>query len=588
VNLNVVFLSLALALSNVALGSMAYAEDEEIELDIPEAESTVPETSDENVSFDDFDSPAAQAESIDAPTEAPQDEMSLEPLKGDENQVSEEEPVLDTPTPAELQPEPAPTAPEVADTSPAIEGDAPDLDIEARLYDIYINFNSKKMSEEEWSRLIGARESESYQIQAGDTLWGISQTFFNDGNYWPKIWQLNSSIDNPHLIKPGYTIQFLLGTESETPAFSVTEEAQPPVEMPVGDAGAAGAAPPAPEEPAAPVPTPGATAAVDDGTPQPGAVEIPDPTFYPPVLKRLPPSLAEALNQARSDKYDDAGIDYGRRPILDLSEKKFLESFIDTEDFQADGVVSEIEGGGLGASKFQYVFVSLPAGEGKPGERYAIVQKAGQLERVNDEIASSDLGYQYQYRGEVQLSDLLTTRGVVQKLDIFRAQVVESLGHITPGTFAIHGRLPVISVVGSGERNDVMTQIVGGHVLKNQETLSLHNLAYLSSGVDQGLKEGQILTVRANTKLRNPKSLIEESYIPVGQLRVVQVGKRFSTAVVTRVWDRILIGDVTGAGKVLPPSTDRSRARRGSEELELPVEMKKSSGQEESDPDLEL
>lgn len=44
---------------------------------------------------------------------------------------------------------------------------------------------------------------ETYTVVKGDTLWDISAHFLNTPWLWPRLWQANSQIDNPHLIYPG-------------------------------------------------------------------------------------------------------------------------------------------------------------------------------------------------------------------------------------------------------------------------------------------------------------------------------------------------------------------------------------------------
>ena len=45
-----------------------------------------------------------------------------------------------------------------------------------------------------------------YVVQEGDTLWSISEKFFQDPLYWPTLWELNSYVEDPHWINPGEMI----------------------------------------------------------------------------------------------------------------------------------------------------------------------------------------------------------------------------------------------------------------------------------------------------------------------------------------------------------------------------------------------
>ena len=55
-----------------------------------------------------------------------------------------------------------------------------------------------------------------YTVQKGDTLWDLSDRFFDSSWLWPDLWSENSQISNPHWIYPGERIRIFhqKGTES--------------------------------------------------------------------------------------------------------------------------------------------------------------------------------------------------------------------------------------------------------------------------------------------------------------------------------------------------------------------------------------
>lgn len=46
-----------------------------------------------------------------------------------------------------------------------------------------------------------------YTVQKGDTLWGLSERFFDDPFFWPNLWSRNPAVGNPHLIFPGQKLR---------------------------------------------------------------------------------------------------------------------------------------------------------------------------------------------------------------------------------------------------------------------------------------------------------------------------------------------------------------------------------------------
>jgi hypothetical protein len=401
--------------------------------------------------------------------------------------------------------------------------------VEAQLHDIYVNFYADPLEAGQWQDLVGDRANEVYNIHAGDNLWNISKLFFGDGNYWPKIWSVNRTISNPHLIEPGNSIRFILGDESDAPSFTITETADI-------------------EE------KPHRHAYVDPD------VEIPPPSQeFRPVLKRLPPSLIEL--GASSRKYNAAGISYNRLQRQKNDETTYLSAMISQSPPRALGRVLEVENADAAAGAQQYVYIEAPKNSLQPGQKFTIVRDLGKLARSVDGLERMGLETVIEFQGEVQIAERIQHAHTRSPLDMYRGFVSRAITPVTAGGVLVQQPLVAYNASRSGPRSSLVAQIIGGAAA---DGISFHGermVLFINRGSGDGVAQGQILPVRLNTQLRNPDSHALVTLAPIGYLKIVEVTRAFATGVVLSQTQEIRTGDYTGQGD-LHPAVSRASGPR--------------------------
>lgn len=77
-----------------------------------------------------------------------------------------------------------------------------------------------RMSDSNWRRWAGPLLEKNYRIRRNDTLWGVSEKLFGNPYLWPKVWQLNAQIPNPHVITPNLELSFTPGNPNSAPVLA--------------------------------------------------------------------------------------------------------------------------------------------------------------------------------------------------------------------------------------------------------------------------------------------------------------------------------------------------------------------------------
>lgn len=80
----------------------------------------------------------------------------------------------------------------------------------------------------------------TYTIEKGDTLWDICEKYYGDPDLWPKLWQMNPFVTNPHLLIPGDIITLWKKEPAVEVVSAVVEKAVVEIVMPEPEPGVMG------------------------------------------------------------------------------------------------------------------------------------------------------------------------------------------------------------------------------------------------------------------------------------------------------------------------------------------------------------
>lgn len=403
--------------------------------------------------------------------------------------------------------------------------DDPDVGKEKRLHQIYRNYYATPTSNEKWSEAISRTKEQTYRVQKGDTLWAISETFFGDPNFWPKIWSLNTDIYNPHEILPSATVTFSPGSTSEPPALAVG-----PTDS---------AAPPAPEATPAPPPPPTAqelrmARMQKHEVGQYVDLDLTQINIPPPSHKGGPPrAFPRSVPPYRlfRDPEKEAQVEVTRIKQADTNVPMLVSHFVADSDVQSVGEVLGTEFGFRTASEQQEILIKS---EGlTTGSRVLAIRRMGSLPNLPGILA-------FAINGQLEVRE-----AVDQAAGVYRALVIKSLSLVAAGDILVQEEIPSTVPGAGGTMSPVSGRIVGGQFSTARRLFGPYSIVYLNAGSAQGLSVGAHVPVYRNPYLRMQNTLIRENPAEIGELQVVRVGNGVATAVVVRQIEDIRVGDVT-------------------------------------------
>jgi hypothetical protein len=429
----------------------------------------------------------------------------------------------------EVQPPP----PEISDpggsVAPPSTQEAPDTagatDEEARFSRIYQKYNKREIGDDKWKEIAGDKVAESYNLQDGDNLWDISTKLFGNGYYWPKVWQLNDDITNPHLVERGRTLQFTPGSSTSAPSLGVdvnlTENTTSTTEIS--------------QEPL--VNEPEFDTVVTLEAPEGNQVVIPPGKISRPVLKNIPPSFKETYKTVGNyDRKTGFAKDGLKRKVAKITPSP-IQAIVVEKAWQRDGKILEMEGDSTVATTFQNIIVAL-SGPAQIGDGFTVFSTNG---KVIDPTTDYSIGVELETRAEIEITEAIESGDE----NTYRAIIKDAILPVRLGDSIKAGWLITKSKFEAvGPRSNVAARIVNGENNK-RFVMALHSAVYLDKGDDDGLHIGDILPVLKNISTRNPDTRIAFDTKPIGLIKVVEVEPHVSTAVIVGETDAIRPGDMT-------------------------------------------
>jgi len=322
----------------------------------------------------------------------------------------------------------------------------------------------------------------THTVARGETLWSISQLYFNDPLLWPEIYRLNTgSIDDPHWIYPGQVLSLAgaaapsAGPAAVAQGQTDTTQAAPPPTSDVGDTVRA-----------APMDTAAAVAVNPADTAQPVVEEPPPPPpdeGYQTIFDRPNSKQIEVEDVLRA---------YTNQPYRPLRRGEFYSAGFLTEGEhlpwgQVVGTTAKPAIPRLTTRSTAYQF-----------EQIVIEPPARASYHVGDSVLIARID-----RTEGDWGDVVVPLGVARVREVAKKQLLADLvlqfGRVHDG----HLALPLEPFKDPGEvRPTPVDEGLRGHVIdqRDQNTLALsQQIVFLDRGRMDGVMPGDVFEVYTGT-----------------------------------------------------------------------------------------
>jgi len=321
-----------------------------------------------------------------------------------------------------------------------------------------------------------------YTVKKGDTLWDISQHFFDSPWLGPELWSKNNQILNPHLIYPGNRIR-IYKKDGVIMITQVTEE-----------------------EPGAAVET------VKEEAP----VEVRAP-FIPPA-----PSVEVKEEKLKTE----APVFVDKKPEKELPFFQYTNidriGFIREKPAEAYAYIFKMKDDKQMVSNDDIVYLKQKKNSPHtliPGSLYLIFEILE--DPIKDNISKDYIGLQHMIKGVVEITEILQKNPLIAE-----GRVTSTFLKINIGNFLLpyNRRSPKIPLTKSPEGIDGKILVTRSHRM----IIASDTIAFIDKGEQDGIQPGQRFSIYYTEDLDEITKKID-----IGSLMVLHTEKTTSTVLIT-------------------------------------------------------
>ncbi len=371
---------------------------------------------------------------------------------------------------------------------------------------------------------------EVYIIQRGDTLWDLAQQFYHNPWLWPRLWEANPYIENPHLIFPGKPLAVPKILPGPPPAIKTAQAAPVSTTAPVPSAAPVSTTAPVPSA----APAPSTAPSMKYLRPATG-VTVPPPVEQ--VAKPLPgeripqvppspqikqPTMPQQVNTLPEE------IEEPTIQTIVLPQPKPIhyfvrigsEGFISKYELRSYGKITASDSEKVLYSQGDYVYINMGESAGViSGDKFTVfeVQSPVYSPRYKRKI-----GYLVRVKGFLEVKEVYK--------DISKALIIQSFDAIMIGdSINPYERFPHHIEVKKSEAN-AKGYIIG--IMDNKDAAGEGDIVYCDIGKKDGVEIGNVVEIYEPAReVYDPTKGIKEHIPPLLVGKAVMLSTQEGTSV---------------------------------------------------------